>query len=201
MIATEKMIDILRPAAPRILAIDEDAIAGLAQRRKFFAGLDQQPAAVALAAERRMLVATAMRAEIAPALGWELIEEYLDCGAYEWLVESSVTVRLSKTTPESRREAVTKQILGVQAELENFILPPPARSSSSDEAFLIRLNGDPLGQAGVDVIAAGPKGPVGAAVSLRAIAEMQTEELRPAAATPSKPKVSLPGALPARERG
>jgi hypothetical protein len=148
-----------------------------------------------------MLVATAMRAEIAPALGWELIEEYLDCGAYEWLVERSVTVRLSKTTPESRREAATKQILGVQAELENFILPPPARSSSSDEAFLIRLNGDPLGQASVDVIAAGPKGPVGAAVSLRAIAEMQTEEIRPAAATPSKPKVSLPGALPARERG
>jgi hypothetical protein len=201
MVATEKMIDIVRPAAPRILAIDGDAIAGLSRRRKLFAGVDQQPAAVALAAERRMLVATAMRAEIAPALGWELIEEHLDCGAYEWLVDGSVTVRLSKTTPESRRATAAKQILGVQPELEHFILPPPARSSLGEEAFLIRLNGDPLGQASVDVIAAGPKGPVGAAVSLRAIAEMEAEEIRPAASAPSKPKVSLPGALPARERG
>jgi hypothetical protein len=201
MVATEKMIDIVTPAAPRILAVDEDAISGLARQRKIFAGADQQPAAVSLAALRRMLVATAMRVEIAPALGWELIEEYLDCGAYEWLVDGSVTVRLSKTTPESRREAVTRQILGVQPELENFIFPAPVRRSSSDEAILIRLNGDPLGQPSVDVIAAGPKGPVGAAVSLRAIAEMGIEEIRPAAPAPSKPKVSLPGALPARERG
>jgi hypothetical protein len=201
MVATERMIDIVRPAAPLILATDEDAISGLARQRRMFAGADQQPVAVALAALRRMLVATALRAEIAPALGWELIDEHLGCGAYEWLVDGSVTVRLSKTTPESRREAAAKQILGVQPELEHFILPAPTRSSSSDEAFLIRLNGDPLTSASVDVVAAGPKGPVGAAVSLRAIAEMETEEIRPAAPAPSKPKVSLPGALPARERG
>ena len=201
MVATEKMIEIVRPAAAGILAVDGDAIAELQSRRGFFSGKDQQPAAVALAAERRMILATAMRAEIAPALGWELIEEHLGCGAYEWLVDGSVTVRLSKTTPESRREAVTKQILGVQPELEHFILPPPARHSSTDEAILIRLNGDPLGQASIDIIAAGPKGPVGAPVSLRAIAEIETKEIRPAAAAPSKPKVSLPGALPVRERG
>jgi hypothetical protein len=142
-----------------------------------------------------------MRAQIAPALGWELIEDHLASGGYEWLVDGSVTVRLSKTTPESRREAARQQLLGVQPELEHFLLPPPPRRSSVGEAVLIRLNGDPLGQAGVDVIAAGPKGPLGAAVSLRAIAEMQVEEIRPAAAKPAKTKVSLPGARPVRERG
>lgn len=191
----------MKPAAPRILAADEDAIAGLAPRASFFAGLDQQPAAVSLAAERRAVVASAMRAQIAPALGWELIEDHLASGGYEWLADGSVTVRLSKTTPESRREAARQQLLGVQPELEHFLLPSPSRHTSVGEAILIRLNGDPLGQAGVDVIAAGPKGPVGAAVSLRAIAEMQVEEIRPAAAKPAKPKVSLPGARPVRERG
>ena len=201
MVATEKMIRIVRPAAARILAVDQDAMKGISRRRRLFAAADQQPAAVAIAAERRMLVATAMRAEIAPALGWELIEEHLDSGAYEWLVGGSVTVRLSKTTPESRREAA-KQLLGVQPELEHFLLPPPPRPTSIEETILLRLNGDPFGQAVVDVVAAGPKGPVGPAVSLRAIAEMQAEEFRSAAAsTPGKPRVSLPGAQPAREQG
>ncbi len=201
MVATERMIRILRPAASCILAVDQDAMAGISRRRSLFAAADQQPAAVAIAAERRMFVATAMRAEIAPALGWELIEEHLDSGAYEWLVEASVTVRLSKTTPESRRE-VAKQLLGVQPELEHFLMPPPPRPTSIEETILVRLNGDRFGRPVVDVIAAGPKGPVGTAVSLRAIAEMEAEEIRPAVeALPSKPKVSLPGAPPAREQG
>lgn len=186
MVIDAPLLDRLKPIAPDILSIDADAVAQVAKRRSVFAGLDKHPAAVAMAGERRAMVATAMRATIAPRHGWELIEDNLFSGAYEWLADDLI-VKLSKTTPESREQA-PKALLGVQESL----LPDRPLAKAPRETVLIRLMGNPLEGASVDIVPVGPNGTTGLPVSLTAIAAAKTDRI-PNTGKPAKPSVTLPG--------
>jgi hypothetical protein len=186
MISSPRLIELLQPAATSILSADATAIARLAERRSAFAGLDHQPVAAAMAGERRAIVATEMRTVIAPSLGWTLVEDNLACGAYEWLV-SDVAVRLSKTTRASRLEAA-KALLGIQDTLFETTADP---AGPRDEV-LIRLMGNALKEASVDVIPVGHDGSLSTAIPLKAIATVQVERI-PSTDAPAKTSVTLPG--------
>lgn len=180
--------------AAAILAEDVRASTQVAERKSVYASLDPQPAAVAMANERRAIVATAMRKEIAPAAGWTLIEDNLRSGAYEWIAADGVAVRLSKTTPESRLQEAAKALQGIQSELIEFAPPPEGQR----ETVLIRLMGNPLSEASVDVIPVSRKGVRASAIPLKAIATMKTERF-PDTSTPKKTSVTLPGVRHAAE--
>jgi hypothetical protein len=195
VISEPHLIRLLRPAAAPILEADATAITQLNQRKSVFSALDKQPAAAAMAGERRAMVATTMRKTIAPELNWELIEDNLQCGAYEWLVDG-VTVRLSKTTRASRQEAA-KVLLGIQGELFSTVAHP---GGPRDEV-LIRLMGNVLVGASVDAVAVGANGDTsGAVIPLQAIAVAETVPIE-GTREPATPKVTLPGVdLPAESR-
>src|SRR5262245_31082365 len=118
MVISKRLIQQLQPVAADILGFDAAAIAHVKQRQGDYAGYDHQPGAAALAMERRAYVATETRKMIEAKLGWPLNEKSLPCGGYEWLPDGW-SIRLSKTTPESRRDDALA-LLGVQEEL----LPP-----------------------------------------------------------------------------
>lgn len=180
--------------AAAILAADARATAQVAERKSIYASLDHQPAAAAMANERRAMVATEMRKEIAPGAGWTLVEDNLASGAYEWIADEGVAVRLSKTTPESRLKEAAKALQGVQSEL--IELPPPPEGPS--ETVLIRLMGNPLSEVSVDVVPVRRKGVRASAIPLKAIATIKTERFRNGS-TPTKPVVKLPGVRRAAE--
>lgn len=187
MVIERKLVECLEPIAAEILSEDAKAVAQVAERKGFYAGLDKHPAAMAMAGDRRAVVATAMRATIAPRHGWVLIEDHFHCGAYEWMV-GDLIVRLSKTTPEAREEQA-KALLGISEPL--FEAPPHPKAPR--DVVLIRLNGNPLaGPTTVDVMPVGPRGETGSAVPLRALAAATTEHI-PNTKTPAKPSVTLPG--------
>lgn len=193
MVADERIINILKPVAAEILGADAEILADLLKRKSVYAGYDHQPGATAMANERRAHVATKMRTVIAPRYGWVLVEDHVASGAYEWRVDG-FTVRVSKTTPESRQEEAAKTLLAVQPSLFE-ILPVPATST---ETVLIRLRGNPLTRPTVDVISMHSKGAAPSAISLKAIAAANVERL-PATSTPGKPRVTLPGVRRAAE--
>ncbi|HEU4737129.1 MAG TPA: hypothetical protein VFS48_08915 [Solirubrobacterales bacterium] len=180
--------------AAAILAEDAKATGQVAERKSVYASLDPQPAAAAMANERRAIVATAMRKEIAPAAGWTLIEDNLRNGAYEWIAADGVAVRLSKTTPESRLQEAAKALQGVQSQL--IELPPPP--DEQRETILLRLMGNPLSEVSVDVIPVSRKGVRASAIPLKAIATMKTERFQ-SGSLPTKPSVTLPGVRRAAE--
>jgi hypothetical protein len=186
MVIGRSLVERLKPIAPEILSEDAKAVARVAERKGFYAGLDKHPAAMAMAGDRRAVVATAMRATIAPRHGWVLIEDHFHSGAYEWIV-GDLIVRLSKTTPESREENA-KALLGIQDPLFKTAPHPKAPR----EEVLIRLNVNPLaGPTTVDVVPVGPRGETGTAIPLKAIAAASTERIP--TKTPAKPGVTLSG--------
>lgn len=196
MVATNRLIRLVQPFAADFLAIDADAIEWVKSNQRLYAGLDHQPVAAAAAMHRRAYVATGARKLIASKMGWPLNDDTLPCGGYEWLPES-VSVRLSKTTPESRLEEA-KALLGVQSEL---LLPDEAPPRENQrEIVLIRLMGNPLTRPTVDVVSLADKGRHGVAVPMSAIASANTERL-PSTGTPTKTSVTLPGERRIAESG
>jgi hypothetical protein len=189
MLSEPQTIRLFAPAAAAILETDAKAIARLLERKTAFAGLDNQPAASAMAFERRAIVATEMRGVIAPELGWTLIEDNLACGAYEWLV-GDVLVRLSKTTRESRLEAVLSGLehTGVPTPLFETVASP---SGPRDEV-LVRLMGNALKGATVDVVSISRNGERAFAIPLSDIAATQTKRM-PDTGEQEKTSVTLPG--------
>jgi hypothetical protein len=195
MVVTERVIRLIQPIAPGILEIDAAAIARVKSHRSDFAGYDRQPGEAALAMERRAYVVTEARKLIAAEVGWPLNEKKLPCGGYEWLPDG-ISVRLAKTTPESRREAA-KALLGIQGEFD-LGMPAP-RAEDPREVILIRLMGN-LDQPKIDVLSLADDGLHGTAIPLRAIASANTEQL-PSSGTPSKPGITLPGERRISESG
>jgi hypothetical protein len=196
MVATDRLIRLVQPFAADFLAIDANAIAWVRTNQSAYAGQDHQPAATAAAMQRRSFVATEVRKLIDTKMGWPLNEETLPCGGYEWLPDG-VSVRLSKTTPESRLEE-TKALLGVQSEL----LSPDEAPLRDDqrEIVLIRLMGNPLEKATVDVVSLADNGRHGVAVPMSAIAAANLDRL-PSTGTPAKTSVTLPGERRIAESG
>ena len=184
MLSDACLIELFAPVAAAILGIDAQAVTRVAARKGEFAGLDRQPSAVAMASERRAIVATELRKVIAPEAGWALIPDHLMCGAYEWLYQGT-TIRLSKTNRESRREAA---IALLQA--QGVLFEMPAQLPATGDEVLIRLNGDAARGWSVDVVSVGPRGQTFTAISLKAIAEAQTDQISYPA--PSKTSVALP---------
>lgn len=187
MILPERVIHLFQPIAPGLLEIDTAAVARVKSRRGDFAEYDRQPSEVALAMERRAYVVTEARKLIATEVGWPLNEDKLPCGGYEWLPDG-MSVRLAKTTPESRLEDA-KVLLGIQGEFD-LGLPKPAPEDRR-ETILIRLMGT-LDRPKVDVLLLGDDGVHGISVPLSAIAKANTERL-PNTAKPKKANVTLPG--------
>jgi hypothetical protein len=196
MVSEPQLIELIQPAVSAILDADARAIAQVAARSEVYAGLDSQPAAAAMALERRAIVATEMRAEIAPGCGWLLIEDHLESGAYEWVV-GHVTVRLSKTTRESRLEDA-KTALRLQG-VQETLFKTFAHSAGPRDEVLIRLMGNPLRGASVNAVALGISGELGTPIPLSRIAEMQVERV----VTPSapKPRITVPGTRRTSESG
>jgi hypothetical protein len=187
MLSDVALIELFRPAAAKILGVDATAIAQVAERKDSFAGLDHQPAATAMANERRAIVATEMRTTIAPELGWTLVEDNLQCGAYEWLA-GDVAVRLSKTTRASRMEDAKAQ-LGIQGSLFETTAAP---TGPRDEV-LIRLKGNVLKGTKVDVVSVDRHGKLSTSFSLTTIAALETVRIRTVDTPPAKTSVTLPG--------
>lgn len=188
MVATDRLIRLVQPIAADLLAIDASAIDWVKTNQSAYAGYDHQPAAAAAAMQRRAFVATEARKLIDKKLGWPLNEKTWPSGGYEWLPDG-VSVRLSKTTPESRLEE-TKALLGIQEEL----LGPteaPLRNDSR-ELVLIRLMGSPLEKPTLDVVSLADDGRHGVAVPMSAVAAANTDRL-PSTGTPAKTTVTLPG--------
>jgi hypothetical protein len=196
MVISKRLIHQLQPIAADILGFDAAAIAHVKARQSDYAGYDQQPGAAALAMERRAYVATETRKFIAAKLGWPLNERTLPCGGYEWLPDGW-SIRLSKTTPESRLEEA-KALMGVQEEL----LSPADAPVPEDrrEVVLIRLMGNPLAKPKVDVLSLADDGLHGTAVPLSAIAAASTERF-PSTGSPAKTSVTLPGVQRGTETG
>lgn len=190
MVTSERLIRIVHPLAVDVLGFDAAAIDHVKARSGGYAGLDPQPAAAAMAMERRAYVVTETRKFIAERLGWPINEDKQPCGGYEWFPEDGLAVRLAKTTPESRQEAA-KALLGIQGELA-LQLPPPKVDDDQREVVLIRLMGNPLNSPSVDVVPLRKNGQHGAAIPLKAIAQANTERLS-STGTPTKPSVTLPG--------
>jgi hypothetical protein len=197
MISEPQLIELLQPAVSAILEVDAKAVTQVANRREVYSNLDPQPAATAMALERRAIVATEMRRQIAPEFGWILIEENLESGAYEWLVGNTV-VRLSKTNRESRLEdakaALRRQ--GVQGTLFDATTHP---AGPRDEV-MIRLLGNALRSTTVDAVALKSRGELGTPILLRTIAEMNVEHVVPASA-PRKVRITVPGTRRTSESG
>lgn len=187
MVATERVIHLIQPIATGLLDIDAAGIARVKARRSDFAEYDRQPGEAALAMERRAYVVTEARKLIAAEVGWPLNEKKLPCGGCEWLPDG-VSVRLAKTTPESRREEA-KALLGIQGELDLGI-PAPAPDDQR-ETILIRLMGN-LDRPRIDVLSLADDGLHGTAIPLSAIASANIERL-PSTGAPTKPSVTLPG--------
>jgi hypothetical protein len=196
MIADSELIEVVQPAVAAVLDTDAVVLAQLAERRQVYASMDPQPAATAMALERRAFVATEMRKNIAPACGWELIEEHLESGAYEW-VAGETLVRLSKTNRDSRLEDV-KATLGLQGVQPSLFKTSASPGGPRDEV-LIRLMGNALHGASVDAVALGPHGKLGQPIPLRLIAEMQVERVQPTSAP--KPNIKLPHKRQTEESG
>lgn len=195
MVMNERHIAVFVPVAAGIVASDARAVKTVEERKSVYAALDPQPAAVAMASERRALVATDMRREIAPEAGWTLIEDNLAYGAYEWHGPQGEFIRLSKTTPESRKFEAAKAFQGIQEEL---VVPPPPPDGPREE-ILIRLMGDPLSDPCVDIVCVGRKGVRSSAVPLAPLATMQTERFP--TGMPAKTSVTLPGVRRIAESG
>jgi hypothetical protein len=195
MVITKRHIELFAPVAAGIVASDARAIERVEERKGLYAGLDPQPAAVARASERRALVATDMRRDIAPEASWTLVEDHLRNGAYEWHGPRGELIRLAKTTPESRKLEAAKSFQGIQEEL---VVPQPPPTGPREE-ILIRLMGDPLGDPSVDIVCVGRKGVRSSAVSLAAMAKAQTDQFP--AKTPEKASVTLPGTRRDAETG
>jgi len=188
MVISKRLINQLHPLAADTLGFDAAAIEHVKARQGDYARYDHQPGAAALAMERRAYVATELRKLIETKLGWPLNEKTLPCGGYEWLPDGW-SIRLSKTTPESRRED-TLALLGIQEELL-----PPAQTPASDEereVVLIRLKGNPLIRPSIDVLSLSSDGAHGTAVPLSAIAAANIDRL-PITGKPAKATVTLPG--------
>ncbi|HET8955249.1 MAG TPA: hypothetical protein VFN18_06275 [Solirubrobacterales bacterium] len=196
MVISKRLITQLQPIAADVLGFDAAAIAHLKQRQGDYAGYDYQPGASALAMERRAFVATEMRKLIEAKLEWPMNQKSLPCGGYEWLPDGW-SIRLSKTTPESRRED-TLALLGIQEEL----LPPSVSPTPDDEReiVLIRLRGNPLLRPKVDVLSLSSDGVHGTAVPLSAIAAANIDRL-PSSGKPAKTTVTLPGDQRSTETG
>lgn len=186
MVSNARLIEVVKPVASAILDADAAAIRQIAARKRELAELDRQPAAAAMALERRAMVGTAMRTDIAPTAGWEPIEDNLSAGAYEWR-SGDVIVRLSKTTRASRIEEA-KALLGVM-ELFETVADPAGPS----DVVLIRLNGSIFGKTTVDVVAVGANGTTKGAIPLKSIAAVELTKLTNAR-EPEKTKVELPAA-------
>ncbi|MCK9250333.1 MAG: hypothetical protein M0P31_15340 [Solirubrobacteraceae bacterium] len=142
MLSHDRFIAILSPVAPTLLSADAHALAQVRERRDVYAVQDRAVMAQAVAMERRMLVATAARQQIS-GNGWTFDDEYEAAGGYRWLVDDDAIVRLSKTTREKRasKSAAYQPMLDGFREDE---LDHPDR-----ETILIRLDGEPLGDARV----------------------------------------------------
>ena len=196
MTSEPQLIELIQPAVSAILDVDARALAHVAARREVYSNLDPQPAATAMALERRAIVATEMRKEIAPGCGWVLIEEHLESGAYEWIVGHTI-VRLSKTNRESRLEdaKAALRLQGVQETLFDTVAHP---AGPRDE-ILVRLLGNALRGASVDAVALKSRGELGTPISLRTIAEMQVEHVVPAS-TP-KPRITVSATRRTSESG
>lgn len=191
MVTNERLIRTVHPLAANALGFDVAAVDHVKARSGGYAGFDPQPAAAAMAMERRAYVGTEMRKFIARRLGWPINEKKLPCGGYEWFPEDGLAVRLAKTTPESRQEAA-KALLGIQGELA-LQLPPPKVDDDQREVVLIRLMGNPLNSPSVDVVPLSRNGQHGTAIPLKAIAQASIERL-PSTGTPlTKTTVTLPG--------
>jgi len=186
MVIDSELLDLIQPAAPEILGIDAGAVAKVASKREEFKGLDWQPVATASAGQRRAIVATAMKEKMGPNFRWVLREEHLSSGAYEWIV-GDYLVKLSKSTPESR-EAARGRLAGVQDQL--FSMAPPAGTQKG--TVLVRLMGNPLTTASVDIVPVSAKGIIGSPIPMSALAQANVEHLRPAAPEVPAPRVSLP---------
>jgi hypothetical protein len=184
MISEPQVIDLLGPAAASILSADATAISRLLERKSAFADLDHQPAMTAMANERRAIVATDMRKLIAPEHRWELIDDHLLSGAYEWRVKD-VVVRLSKTTETSRQRASAWR--GPQAVLFE------TKAERGRDIVLIRLMGNVFTGATIDVARLEQDGSIATAIPLTSIAATQTVAL-PATPEPARTTVRLPGA-------
>lgn len=195
MVAAKRVIHLIQPIAAGILDIDAAAIARVKARRGDFAGYDRQPGEAALAMERRAYVVTEARKLIEAEVGWPLNDKKLPCGGYEWLPDG-ISVRLAKTTPESRREEA-KALLGIQGEFD-LGLPEPTPEDPR-ETILIRLMGS-LDRPKVDVLSLADDGLHGTAIPLNAIATANLERL-PSTGTPTKPSVTLPGERRIAESG
>ena len=188
MISDLELVEVVQPAVAAVLDTDAVVLAQIAERRHVYASMDPQPAATAMALERRAFVATEMRKNIGPSCGWELIEEHLESGAYEW-VAGDALVRLSKTNRDSRLEDV-KAALGLQGVQAPLFKNDSSARWSAGRRSSIRLMGNALHAASVDAVALGPRGKLGQPIPLRLIAEMQVERVEPA--TAPKPSVKLP---------
>jgi hypothetical protein len=187
MPSPEQIIELLAPAAAAILAADADAVAAIKSRKDELIILDSQPAAAAMANERRARVATRMRTEIAPRHDWTLRDEHLSYGAYEWELPHGVVLRLSKTTPASRQEAALSSMgIDVQASL----FPLPRTVDDADDVILLRLNGNALYSTTVDVANVDARGEVEFRLLLKTIAKSAAAQM-PAPAKPQT-KVELP---------
>jgi hypothetical protein len=191
MVTSERLIKIIRPLAAETLGFDAAAVKHVKDRSGGYAGLDPQPAAAAMAMERRAYVVTELRKFIAGRLGWSVNEKKLPCGGYEWFPEDGLAVRLAKSTPESRQEAAM-QLLGIQGEFA-LQLPPPKVADDEREVILIRLMGNPLNSPSVDVVPLKENGKHGPAIPLLAIAQASTERLPSTGTPPAKTTVTLPG--------
>lgn len=188
MVSSARVIALLRPVAPEILAADDAAIAKLNGRKAELAGLDRQPAAASLAFERRAIVGTRMRRSIAPSFDWEQADDDR-AGAYAWRTADrigDVIIRMAKTTAESRREDA-KALLGIQDTLFEL----PAHPESEGDVVLIRLMGGVFTGASVDVVAVGARGALGPAIPLRAIASGAASQLL-TGRVPQKTGIRLP---------
>lgn len=196
MISYGGLIELIRPGATDILGIDAQAVQQTGGRKEAFAGLDRQPAATAMAAERRAIVATELRSVIAPKLGWTLIEDYVKCGAYEWIA-GSVTIRLSKTTRAMRLEELGHTM---PPNIQGTLFKMAAHQAGPRDEVLIRLMGGVFTTPYVDVVSRQPNGELGHPISLKYIAESQTTPL-PSSGSPLKARLSIPGVQRPAETG
>lgn len=187
MPSQEQVIRLLAPAADAILAADADAIARIQARSDDLVILDAQPIAAAMANERRAVVATRMRTEIGPRHGWRLRDEHLTCGAYEWELEHGVVLRLSKTTPVSRSEAM---LLSLGYEVQASLFELPRVTLGTDDVVLVRLNGGALSDPTIDVASLTSHGHVEYRLAMSTIAKASTSTL--ISETAPKAVVELP---------
>lgn len=198
MTSDSQLLEHIQPVASAILEVDAKALAQVSARREAYAALDPQPAAAAMAWERRAIVATVMHKEIAPSFGWTLVKDNFESGAYEWIVGGTTIVRLSKTTKESRLEdaKAALQRQGIQGTLFTMA----AHSTVTRDEILIRLMGNALRAASVDAVALRPNGEHGTTIALRTMAEMQVEQLR-SAVPPARTRITVPDTRRISESG